>query len=112
MHWRQCIIVIIVTGDCSATRKRYIREQLFGDLKYGNCFFMLFFLCVRCLPVPRGRHRTSFDQVSEYDRGRIVASRDCKLSFREIGQRVGRNQAIVRQIYHRWMQEETTDRRG
>ncbi|GFS77092.1 transposable element Tcb1 transposase [Trichonephila clavipes] len=41
----------------------------------------------------RGRHRASFDQVSEFDRGRIAAYRDCELSFREIGQRVGRNQA-------------------
>ncbi|GFX60206.1 transposable element Tcb1 transposase [Trichonephila clavipes] len=40
--------------------------------------------------MPRG-HRASFDQVSEFDRGRIVAYRDNGLSFREIGQRVGRN---------------------
>ncbi|GFX05415.1 transposable element Tc1 transposase [Trichonephila clavipes] len=48
---------------------------------------------------------------SEFDRGRIIAYRDCGLSFREIGQRVGRNQATVMQIYHCWMQERTTDRR-
>ncbi|GFT64882.1 hypothetical protein TNCV_2256941 [Trichonephila clavipes] len=30
----------------------------------------------------------------------------------EIGQRVGRNQATVVRICHRWMQEETMDRRG
>lgn len=62
--------------------------------------------------MPRGRHRASFDQVSEFDRGRIVAYRDCGLSFREIGQRVGRNQATVMRICNRWMQEGTTDRRG
>ncbi|GFX76935.1 uncharacterized protein TNCV_2257981 [Trichonephila clavipes] len=31
---------------------------------------------------------------------------------REIGQRVGRNQATVMWICHRWMREETSDRRG
>ncbi|GFW59025.1 transposable element Tcb1 transposase [Trichonephila clavipes] len=41
----------------------------------------------------------SFNQVSEFDKGRIVAYRDCGLFFREIGSRVGRNQTM-------------TDRRG
>ncbi|GFY05765.1 transposable element Tc1 transposase [Trichonephila clavipes] len=31
----------------------------------------------------RGKHRSAFDQESEFDR-RIVAYRDCGLSFREI----------------------------
>ncbi|GFV63678.1 transposable element Tc1 transposase [Trichonephila clavipes] len=61
--------------------------------------------------MPPGRHRASFDQVLEFDRGRKVACRDCGLLFREIGQHVGRNQANVIGIRHRWMQEETTDRR-
>ncbi|GFU51808.1 transposable element Tc1 transposase [Trichonephila clavipes] len=53
--------------------------------------------------------RSAFDQVSEFDRGRIVAyrerERDCRLSFREIGSRVGRNQTTVMRICDRWMQE-------
>ncbi|GFY15641.1 transposable element Tcb1 transposase [Trichonephila clavipes] len=53
---------------------------------------------------------SAFDQVSEFDRGRIVAYRDCGLSFREIGSRVGRNQTTVMRICDQWMQEATTDR--
>ncbi|GFX85289.1 transposable element Tcb1 transposase [Trichonephila clavipes] len=60
----------------------------------------------------RRKQRSAFKQVSEFDRGRIVAYRDCGLSFREIGSRVGRNQATVMWICDRWMQEGTTDRRG
>ncbi|GFV26276.1 hypothetical protein TNCV_1990181 [Trichonephila clavipes] len=41
------------------------------------------------------KKRSAFDQVSEFDRGRIVAYRNCGLSFREIGSRVGRNQTTV-----------------
>ncbi|GFX32471.1 hypothetical protein TNCV_2173891 [Trichonephila clavipes] len=52
--------------------------------------------------MPRGRHRACFDQVSEFDEGRMVAYTDGGLSFREIDQRVGRNQATV---MHRWIQE-------
>ncbi|GFW80329.1 transposable element Tcb1 transposase [Trichonephila clavipes] len=60
----------------------------------------------------RRKHRPAFVQVSEFDRGRIVAYLDCGLSFREIGSRVERNQTTVMQICDRWMLEGTTDRRG
>ncbi|GFW92421.1 transposable element Tcb1 transposase [Trichonephila clavipes] len=54
----------------------------------------------------------AFDQVSEFDRGRIVANRDRGLSFREISSRVGQDQKTVRRLCNCWMQEGTTDRRG
>ncbi|GFV63363.1 HTH_38 domain-containing protein [Trichonephila clavipes] len=60
----------------------------------------------------RKRHRSGFDQVFEFDRGSIVAYRDCKLSFRQIGSHVGRNQTTAMRICDRWMQEGMTDRRG
>ncbi|GFU70385.1 transposable element Tcb1 transposase [Trichonephila clavipes] len=60
----------------------------------------------------RRKQRSAFDQVSEFDKGRIVAYRYCGLSFREIGSRVGRNQTTVMRLCDRWMQEGTTDRRG
>ncbi|GFU63836.1 transposable element Tc1 transposase [Trichonephila clavipes] len=53
------------------------------------------------------KQRSAFDQVSEFDRGRIVAYRDCGLSFRKIGSRAGRNQITVRRICDRWVQEGT-----
>ncbi|GFV16530.1 hypothetical protein TNCV_2468571 [Trichonephila clavipes] len=37
--------------------------------------FIRSFLCVSCLPMSRGRHRASFDQVSEFNRGIIIAYR-------------------------------------
>ncbi|GFX78029.1 uncharacterized protein TNCV_971831 [Trichonephila clavipes] len=45
-----------------------------------------------------GRYRPPFDQNSEFDGGKILVYRDCGLSFREFGQRVGRNQETVMQI--------------
>ncbi|GFT32014.1 transposable element Tcb1 transposase [Trichonephila clavipes] len=60
----------------------------------------------------RRKQRSAFDQVSEFHSERIVAYRDCGLSFREIGSRVGRNQIIVMRICDRWIQEGTTDRSG
>ncbi|GFY26154.1 transposable element Tcb1 transposase [Trichonephila clavipes] len=60
----------------------------------------------------RRKQRPASDQVTEFDRGRIVAYRYCRLSFRLIGSRVGRNQTTVMRIWDRWLQEGTTDRRG
>ncbi|GFV76310.1 hypothetical protein TNCV_4524731 [Trichonephila clavipes] len=92
MRWRRRNMQIItliaqthITGDRSAIRKYYIWVEQIGNLKYGNYYF-----CVCCLPMLRGRHRSSFDQVSKINRRQIVY-RDCGLSSREIGHRVGRN---------------------
>ncbi|GFV72580.1 transposable element Tcb1 transposase [Trichonephila clavipes] len=60
----------------------------------------------------RRKQRSAFDQVSEFDRGRIVAYRDCGLSFREIKSRIGRNLTTIMRIWDRCIQEGTTDRRG
>ncbi|GFU82829.1 transposable element Tcb1 transposase [Trichonephila clavipes] len=60
----------------------------------------------------RRKQRSAFDELSEFDRGRIVAYRDCGLSFREKGSRIGRNETTVMRICERWMQEGTTDQRG
>ncbi|GFY28677.1 transposable element Tcb1 transposase [Trichonephila clavipes] len=60
----------------------------------------------------RRKQQSAFDQVFKFDRGRIGTYRDCGLSFREIGSRVGRNQTTAMRIRDRWMQEGTTDQRG
>ncbi|GFU36715.1 ADAMTS-like protein 5 [Trichonephila clavipes] len=73
--------------------------------------FFLWFFKKRSV-MSRRKQQSAFDQVSEFDRGRIVAYLDCGLSFREIGSRVGRNQTTVMRICDRCMQESTTDRRG
>ncbi|GFV43719.1 transposable element Tc1 transposase [Trichonephila clavipes] len=53
----------------------------------------------------RKKQRSAFDQVSEFDRGRIVAYRDCELSFRKISSRVGQNQKPLIRIWDRWMHD-------
>ncbi|GFX26052.1 transposable element Tcb1 transposase [Trichonephila clavipes] len=60
----------------------------------------------------RRKQRSAFDQVSKFDRGRIVVYRDYGLSFSEFGSRGGRKQTTVMRICDRWKQEGPTDRRG
>ncbi|GFU21082.1 uncharacterized protein TNCV_4741621 [Trichonephila clavipes] len=96
---------------CGATPKLYLRLGDFDDFKFGNCVFLVVFFKKRPI-MSRRKQRLAFDQISDFDRGRIVAYRDCGLSFREIGSPVGRNQTTVMRILDRWMKEGTTDRRG
>ncbi|GFX14862.1 uncharacterized protein TNCV_1486041 [Trichonephila clavipes] len=63
-----------ITRACGATSNRYLRLGDFDDFKFGNCVFLPVFskndqLCLV-------ENRSAFDQVSEFDRGRIVAYRD------------------------------------
>ncbi|GFT02135.1 uncharacterized protein TNCV_84241 [Trichonephila clavipes] len=102
-----------ITRACDATSKCYLRVGDFDDFKFGNCVFRVVFPRKRSV-MYRRKQRSAFDQVSEFDRGRIEVyrERDCGLSFREIGSRVGRNQTTVIWICDHWMQLGTTDRRG
>ncbi|GFW46927.1 uncharacterized protein TNCV_2982831 [Trichonephila clavipes] len=73
---------------CGAASKRYLRLGDFDDFKFGNCVFLVVFFKKRSIMFRR-KQRSAFDQVSEFDRGRIVAYRVYGLSFREIDNRVG-----------------------
>ncbi|GFU57674.1 uncharacterized protein TNCV_3638291 [Trichonephila clavipes] len=88
--------------SCFFERDQTCRRTTLGPIRIGRTLSVM----------SRRKQRSAFDQVSEFDRGRIGAYRDCGLSFREIGSRVGRNQITVMRICERWMQEGTTNRRG
>ncbi|GFU16096.1 uncharacterized protein TNCV_1300431 [Trichonephila clavipes] len=90
-----------ITRTCGATSKRYLRLGDFDDFKFGNCVFFK-----KPSVMSRRKQRSAFDQVSEFDRGRIMAYRD--RGFRQIGSRVGRNQTTVMRICDRRMQEGST----
>ncbi|GFW33114.1 HTH_38 domain-containing protein [Trichonephila clavipes] len=100
-----------ITRACGATSKRYLRHGDFDDFMFGNCVLLEVFFKKRSVK-SRRKQRSAFDQVSEFDRGRIVAYRNCRLTFRKIGSHVGRNQTTVMRICDRWKQEGTTDQCG
>ncbi|GFT11104.1 transposable element Tc1 transposase [Trichonephila clavipes] len=61
--------------------------------------------------MPWEKHRASFEQVSAFERGKLIVYKEYELSFREIGQRVGRNQSTMMRICHSSKQDKKTDRR-
>ena len=62
--------------------------------------------------MPRVRRGNEYYHVSDFDKGRIVAYRDCGLSYRDIAARVGRDPMTVSRIWNRWVQEGNTERRA
>ncbi|GFW74368.1 uncharacterized protein TNCV_2412671 [Trichonephila clavipes] len=68
------------TCASSATSKGYLRLGDFNDFKFSNCVFLVFFFKKRSV-MSRRKQRSAFDQVSEFDRGSVVACRDCGFSF-------------------------------
>ncbi|GFX69411.1 uncharacterized protein TNCV_1547421 [Trichonephila clavipes] len=77
-----------ISHVCGATPKRYLGLGIFDNFNFGNCIYLVIFFKTRSV-MSRGKQRSASDQVSEFDRGRIVAYRDFGLSFREFDSRIG-----------------------
>lgn len=76
--------------------------------------FVLFYLCLTCLEsfvMPRVRQRRNYRQLSEFDRGRIVGLREGGFSYREIANRLNRNQSTIMRCYQSWTRDGQERRR-
>ncbi|GFX46995.1 HTH_Tnp_Tc3_2 domain-containing protein [Trichonephila clavipes] len=60
--------------------------------------------------MPRVRSINAYQYISDFDNGRIVADRDCGLSYRCISVRVGRDAMIVNRKSNQWIQDGNTER--
>lgn len=66
-------------------------------------------LCV--LVMPRVRQRIPFQQLTPFERGRIVGMRECGKSFKEIARQLGRSDLTVRRAWNAWILENRSDRK-
>ncbi|GFY01919.1 hypothetical protein TNCV_4796411 [Trichonephila clavipes] len=57
---------------------------------------------LKIVAMPLVRNKNAYQLVSDFDKGRIVAYRDCDLSYRSIAARVGRDPMTVSRIWNRW----------
>ncbi|GFU89499.1 HTH_Tnp_Tc3_2 domain-containing protein [Trichonephila clavipes] len=60
--------------------------------------------------MPHVRSRYVYQHVFDFYKGRIVAYRNCGLSYGCITARTGRDQMIVSRIWNRWVQDGNTER--
>ncbi|GFT50566.1 uncharacterized protein TNCV_551601 [Trichonephila clavipes] len=111
MHMIRILAHFTSRAPVGAASKRYLKLRDFDDFKFGNCVFLVVFFKTLSI-MSRRKQRSGFDQIFEFNKRRIVTYRDCGLSYRKIGTRVGRNHTAIIRICDRWMIEGKTDRRG
>ncbi|GFV38439.1 HTH_Tnp_Tc3_2 domain-containing protein [Trichonephila clavipes] len=56
------------------------------------------------------RRRNAYQDVSDLDKGRIVAYRNCDLSYHSTAARICRDTMTDSRIWNRWVQDGTTER--
>ena len=55
--------------------------------------------------MPLRRKRAKFEQISEFERGRIVGLREAGLSYRAVAARVQRNSSTIMRVWKQWTDE-------
>ncbi|GFX39140.1 transposable element Tc1 transposase [Trichonephila clavipes] len=58
------------------------------------------------------RNRMKFEQISEFERGRIVGLREAGLSYRAVAARVQRNSSTIMRVSKQWTDEGRTARKS
>ncbi|GFV10289.1 transposable element Tc1 transposase [Trichonephila clavipes] len=62
--------------------------------------------------MPRRRKGAKFEQISEFERGRIVGLREAGLSYRAVATRVQRNSSTIMRVSKQWSDEGRTARKS
>ena len=61
--------------------------------------------------MPLRRRRSHYQQLTEFERGRVIGLREGGFSFRNIAERLGRNVSTVHDCWQQWSREGATSRR-
>ena len=61
--------------------------------------------------MPLRRQRRQYQQLTEFERGRVIGLREGGLSYRDIAARLGRNVSTVHACWRQWSREGTMSRR-
>ena len=62
--------------------------------------------------MPRRREMAQYQQVSAFERGRMVGLREAGLSYRDIAARTGHSATTVMRVWNQWKEEGRTQRRA
>ena len=62
--------------------------------------------------MPRRRERAQYQQVSAFERGRMVGLREAGLSYRDIEARTRHAAPTVMRVWNPWREEDRTQRRA
>ncbi|GFX82609.1 HTH_Tnp_Tc3_2 domain-containing protein [Trichonephila clavipes] len=62
--------------------------------------------------MPLRRNRRQYEQLTDFDRGRIIGLREASWSNRRIGRHLGRSDMVVARCWQQWITEGRVYRRG
>ncbi|GFS76421.1 uncharacterized protein TNCV_1620551 [Trichonephila clavipes] len=62
--------------------------------------------------MPSRRNKEKFQQLTEFERWRIIGLREGRFSYRAIGARVHRNNSIVMPVWKQWADEHRKTRKN
>ncbi|GFV33392.1 HTH_38 domain-containing protein [Trichonephila clavipes] len=62
--------------------------------------------------MPLRRNRRQYEQLTDFDRGRIIGLREAGWSNRRIGRHLGRSDMVVALCWQQWITEGRVYRRG
>ncbi|GFX49030.1 HTH_38 domain-containing protein [Trichonephila clavipes] len=62
--------------------------------------------------MPLRRNRRQYEQLTDFDRGRIIGLREADWSNRRIGRHLGRSDMVVARCWQQWITEGRVYRRG
>ncbi|GFT60359.1 HTH_38 domain-containing protein [Trichonephila clavipes] len=62
--------------------------------------------------MPLRRNRRQYEQLTDFDRGRIISLREAGWSNRRIGRHLGRSDMVVARCWQQWITEGRVYRRG
>ncbi|GFV33512.1 HTH_38 domain-containing protein [Trichonephila clavipes] len=62
--------------------------------------------------MPLRRNRRQYEQLTDFDRGRIIGLREAGWSNRRIGRHLGRSDIVVARCWQQWITEGRVYRRG
>ncbi|GFW23492.1 transposable element Tcb2 transposase [Trichonephila clavipes] len=62
--------------------------------------------------MPLRRNRRQYEQLTDFDRGRIIGLREAGWSNRRIGRHLGRSDMVVARCWQQWIREGRVYRRG
>ncbi|GFX19956.1 integrase catalytic domain-containing protein [Trichonephila clavipes] len=67
---------------------------------------------VKSIKIPLRRNRRQYEQLTDFDRGRIIGLREAGWSNRRIGRHLGRSDMVVARCWQQWITEGRVYRRG
>ncbi|GFS50934.1 transposable element Tc1 transposase [Trichonephila clavipes] len=83
------------------------------ERKSSTCYLLITKGVTSSSPVPlKTRRRVKFEQISVFERGRIVGLREAGLSYRAVAARVQRNSSTIMRVSKQWTDEGRTARKS